>query len=121
MPEAKAKKRGGGYKPYRTFYTAISFRVSLELHDQMKLAATEIHVRLEDVYREAALLLLDRRQRKPVTYQAAPRSDGGRRVTIKMAADQQALVREATDADHRYISDFFETAAILYLGRSGRP
>lgn len=117
MPEAKGKKRGGGPKPYRTFFTSITFRISPTLHERMKITAGETKVRLEDVYREAVLLLLDRRERKPVPYLAAPRARASRPVIVKMEDSLKARIQAAMDADEHARSDFFETAATLYLGK----
>ena len=116
MPETKPKTRGGGPKPYRTFHTSITFRISPTLHDRMKIAAGESNVRVEDVYREAVLLLLDRRERKPVAYLAAPRARACRVVIVKMEDDLKARIQAAMDADEHTRSDFFETATSLYLG-----
>lgn len=118
MPEP-TRKRGGGPKPYRTFHTAITFRITPELHSGMKALATEYRVRIEDVYRNAVLMLLKLRQRKACIYQGAPRTTDSRHVNIKMEDRLKALVREAAHGDHHAVPDFFETAASLYLGKHG--
>lgn len=115
MPEAKPKKRGGGPKPYRTFFTSTTFRISPALHENMKIVAGEHKLRLEDVYREAALILLNIRERRPLTYLGAPRARACSAVVVKMADDLKAQIQSATDADAHTRSDFFETAANLYL------
>jgi hypothetical protein len=115
MPEATGKKHGGGPKPYRTFYTSIGFRISPELHEQMKTEKASLKIRMEDVYREAALLLLELRERKPLIYLAAPRTQASRAINVKMENGLKARIQLATDADDHTRSDFFETAARLYL------
>ena len=80
----------------------------------MKLAATEIHVRLEDVYREAALLLLDRRQRKPVTLPSRTTKQRWETRHYKNGSGSAGSCAASNRRRPPVHLDFFETAAVLF-------
>lgn len=120
MPEEKPPKRRPGPKPSRTFYTAIDFHFSPELHQAMKAFAAERKVLLEDVYREAVECFLEQRAHKKLAYWAAPKSKHGTHVYVRMADELRARLRAAIDEDHQGMANAFETAVRLYLEHHGR-
>ena len=112
--DAKEKKRPGPPRR-RTFYTGIGFAISSKLHTQIKEIAFTKRLRIEDIYTEAATLLLERRTKRQIIYLAAPQPGFATRINVKMHDDIRSKARNAAIEDGYRLNDFFETAARAYL------
>ena len=113
--KTEAEKKKPGLPPRRTFYTEITFRLSPHLHEGMKDLAFQRKVYLEDIYGDAVKHLLDLRNDKRITYQAAPVLHSSKRITVKMEPNLKERVFAAAAEDQRSTTNFFETATTLYL------
>jgi hypothetical protein len=99
------KKRPGPVA-YRTFYTAIGFQISKYLHQQIKEIAFQRRLRIEDVYAEATIILLQKREEKKIIYIAAPQPGWTARMNVKMHDELRTKARLAAATDGYRLNDF---------------
>jgi len=112
-PEAEKKKPG--LPPRRPFYNKIGFQVAVSLHAAMKSIAQDRKIRFEDVYTEAVHKFLEIRSNSAVLYTPSPTRRFAKRVTVQMEPSLAEAVRATSEQDQQRITDFFQTAAWLYL------
>ena len=117
-PEAEKKKLG---RPsYRTFYNQIGFQVAKPLHAEMNAIAQERGIRREDIYAEAIQNILEIRNITSILYTPSPPRRFAARVTIFMNPSLAESARAASLQDQQRLTDFFQTAAWLYLKQLDR-
>lgn len=95
--------------------TKLPFRISRDIHMQMKVYATRRHVPLHIVYTEAFEMLLERRAHETFPYYAPPMKTLSIETTIWVARALNDRIYELGRRDERPIGAVVETAAICYL------
>ena len=112
-PEAQKKKPGP--RPSRTFYNRIGFQIATSFHTEISKLAQERNVRFEDIYAESVKYLIDTRKIDQILYTPSPTRRFAKRVTIQIEPSLDEAVRSISHEDQQRLTDFFQTAAWLYL------